>query len=183
MPGKFLLPIALAAMPAVAQTIVSLPDSLYSPGDTVAWIKRLPHYCEGPVWDSTTGSIYFSQIDGDDNNSSNPDWPIWKIRPGIDTGSRFVTTGQSNGLALDPRNGKLVAAQNGRIARFNANGTLDSVLAQSSSELSISGANDISFGANGAFYFTNLGIRVFHVNAAGVRSSAYAGTTQSANGI
>jgi hypothetical protein len=70
MPGKFLLPIALAAMPAVAQTIVSLPDSLYSPGDTVAWIKRLTHYCEGPAWHARTGEVTFTQI-GSPGSSTN----------------------------------------------------------------------------------------------------------------
>lgn len=181
---------ALAALPAAAQTQINLPDSLYTPGDTVTWVKRLTYYCEGPAWHPATGRVTFSQIGNPGTSANRPDWPLWVINPGQDTGTIFYTKGQSNGQILDPA-GRLVVIQRDAVIRFagigapaetlvvsgangvsfNANGNTDG-----------SAGNDITFGANGDFYFTNLGSGVFYVDTAGTLSQVVSNASSS-NGI
>ncbi len=178
----FALAFCAAFMPSAAHAqggLIQLPDSLFAAGDTITWWKRIPTFCEGPAWDSTTQSVFFTRQYG--NGQAN--WPIYRIRPGQDTGDVFIATAaQANGLAFD-RQGRLVAAQNGKLTRYKADGSVDSVLVTSGTNgVTFNQANDLSIGSNGAIYFTDLGNRVFHLNAAGELSVAYTGAT-SANGI
>jgi gluconolactonase len=193
MPGKFLLPIALAAMPAVAQTIVSLPDSLYSPGDTVAWIKRLTHYCEGPAWHARTGEVTFTQIGSPGSSTNRPHWPLWRVKPGVDTGSVFWNLGQGNGQVIDPQ-GRLVVIQRDVVIRFAAydsvGAKVDTLVHSGKNGVSFNAnttsdggaGNDISVGARGDFYFTNLASNVYYVDTAG-NLSQVVNNASSANGI
>lgn len=174
------LPIILcgAAAPG-AQTVIDLPDSLYTAGDTVAWIKRIPTFCEGPAWEPSTGAVYFTRQYG--NQSAH--WPIYRIRPGVDTGDVFVENAyQANGLAFDPQ-GRLVAAQNGRLTRYNPDGSEDSVLVTSGTDgVTFNQANDLSIGSDGTIYFTALGNTVYRLDAARRLSAATTAAT-SANGV
>ncbi len=165
--------------PAQAQSVIQLPDSLFQAGDTITWWKRIPTFCEGPAWDAATQSVFFTRQYG--NQQAN--WPIYRIRPGHDTGDVFIATAaQANGLAFDAQ-GLLVAAQNGKLTRYKVDGSVDSVLVTSGTNgVSFNQANDLSIGKNGAIYFTDLGNRVFHLSATGQLSVAYTGAT-SANGI
>lgn len=173
------LALGAAFAPAQGQSLIQLPDSLFQAGDTITWWKRIPTFCEGPAWDAATQSVLFTRQYG--NQQAN--WPIYKIRPGQDTGDVFIaTSAQANGLAFDAQ-GLLVAAQNGKLTRYKADGSVDSVLVTSGANgVSFNQANDLSIGKSGAIYFTDLGNRVFHLNAAGQLSVAYTGTN-SANGI
>ncbi|HLU70514.1 MAG TPA: SMP-30/gluconolactonase/LRE family protein [Fibrobacteria bacterium] len=167
--------------PSHAQTpsTIQLPDSLFATGDTITWWKRIPTFCEGPAWDAATQSVFFTRQYG--NGQAN--WPIYKIGPGQDTGDVHIeTAAQANGLAFDAE-GLLVAAQNGKLTRYKADGSVDAVLVTSgTNDVTFNQANDLSIGTDGAIYFTDLGNRVFHLNAAGELSVAYTGAT-SANGI
>jgi len=165
---------------------VSLPDSLLAPGDTLQWVRKVPYYCEGPAYDAATGYVYFTQQIG--NNV--PNWPIWRVKPGVDTGIVWYRTYQNNGLAFDPQ-GRLVAAQNGRLSRLKQStagdsGVVDTTLVVSPSNgVSFNQANDLSIGLRGDIYFTALGSSVYYLNPARqlsvATSTAY--PISSANGI
>lgn len=169
----------LSSSPATAQTTINLPDSLYAAGDTIAWVMRVPTFCEGPAWDASTGTVYFTRQHG--NNVAQ--WPILKIRPGVDTGSVFVAEPmQANGLAFDPQ-GRLVAAQNGRLTRYTSTGAVDTVLTTSGTNgVTFNRANDLSFGSNGGVYFTALGTAVYYLSPSRQLTVATNSAT-SANGI
>ncbi len=177
---KFLAAAIFCVSPAAAQSFtVQLPDSLYDQSSPVVWVKQIAQYCEGPLWQPATGTVYFTEQFG----NQTPDWPIWKIKPGTaDTGSIFVTTRQSNGLELDPQ-GRVVACQDGRLARYTDAGALDTVLVQSGQNgVTFGQANDLSIGPAGDLYFTDLNTNVFYLNPA--RQLAIAvGNQRSANGI
>jgi gluconolactonase len=164
---------------APAQNIIQLPDSIRAATDTVVWVKKIPAYCEGPVWEAATGYVYFDRQIG--NNA--PNWPIWRVKPGVDTGIIFVSTEQNNGLDFDPQ-GRLIACQKGRISRYFSNGTLDStlVISPASGATLFNQANDLSIGSNGAIYFTDLNTKVFYLSPTRVLSVAATGLSQ-ANGI
>src|SRR5690606_28075270 len=103
----------LAALGGGSAQTIQLPDSLYTPGDTIAWVKRVSGFNEGPVWDAATGHVYFTR-----QTLGAQQWPIYRIKPGEDTGKIWVANpGKANGLDLDPQ-GRLIAAQNGRITRY-----------------------------------------------------------------
>lgn len=167
----------ISAAPS-AQTVIQLPDSLWNAGDTITWVKRVAQFCEGPAWEPSTGAVYFTrQISGAQH------WPIYKIRPGVDTGDVFIAQPrQANGLAFDPQ-GRLVAAQNQRLTRYKSDGSEDSILVASGANgVSFNLANDLSIGSNGAIYFTTNGSQVYYLSPTRQLSIAYTGAT-SANGV
>jgi sugar lactone lactonase YvrE len=177
--------VILAVIPATAQN-VSLPDSILAPGDTLQWVRKVPYYCEGPAYDAATGYVYFTQQIG--NNV--PNWPIWRVKPGVDTGIVWYRSYQNNGLAFDAQ-GRLVAAQNQRISRLKQaavgdSGVVDTTLVTSPSNgVTFNQSNDLSIGTNGAIYFTALGSAVYYLSPSRVLSTATSTTypISSANGI
>jgi sugar lactone lactonase YvrE len=146
-------------------------------------------YCEGPAWNPATGEVTFSQPGSVGSSSNRPDWPLWKIKPGQDTGAIFYNKGQGNGQTLDPQ-GRLAVILRAHVIRFNGLGGVDTIAASGSNGVVFdaggttdNGAgNDLSFASNGAFYFTNLASGIFYVNPAGQLSQAYS-NAQSTNGI
>src|SRR6185295_15837050 len=81
---KVFLALMAAAAGVSAQTI-QLPDSLYAAGDTISWVKKIPTFCEGPVWEPSTGYVYFTR-----QQLGASTWPIIRIKPGADTGIVWV---------------------------------------------------------------------------------------------
>jgi gluconolactonase len=189
--GKRLFPNPLPCLSALAlfavglaqgqhSAVVDLPDSISAAGTQVIWVKKMPFYCEGPAVDLNDGTLYFTE----QHDNSDMNWPIWKINPANpnDTGSRWITaSNQSNGLFVDGK-GRVIAAQKGKFVRYNKNGTVDSELATSGRGADFGQANDFSMGADGSFYFTDLGSRIFYVDAAGKLKVAATGLN-GANGI
>jgi sugar lactone lactonase YvrE len=179
--------LAGATIPAIAQNIIELPDSLWQAGDTVQWVSKVTGYCEGPAWEPATGSVYFTE-QAQSGNAAH--WPIRKVKPGTgDTGSIWYNNLQSNGLYFDAQN-RLVTAQNGRLTRFQAvtpgaeAPVVDTVLVTSGTNgVTFNQANDLSIGKNGAIYFTDLQNRVFYLSPSRQLSTAVANMTPSANGI
>jgi sugar lactone lactonase YvrE len=175
--------LALTAAPLIRaqhSAVIDLPDSLMAAGTQVKWVKKIPAYCEGPAVDLADGTVYFTEQY--DNNTSN--WPIWKINPAnpSDTGARWMTnTNQSNGLFIDAQ-GRIIAAQKGKIVRYMKDGSVDATLAASGGGVTFGQVNDFSMGKNGAIYFTDLGSNVFYADAAGKVKVAASGLN-SANGI
>ncbi len=192
----FAFPALFAAMVtslATAQTTINLPDSLYFPGDTVAWEKRVPSYCEGPAWHARTGEVTFTQIGSPGTPGNRPHWPLWRVKPGEDTGSVFWNLGQGNGQKVDPQ-GRLVVIQRDVAIRFAAYDSVgakvdtlvtsgkDGVSFNANNNTDGGAGNDLSIGARGDFYFTNLASNAYYVDTAGNLSVAATGLN-SANGI
>jgi sugar lactone lactonase YvrE len=163
---------------ASAQTIIQLPDSLYTAGDTISWIKKIPTFCEGPVWEPSTGYVYFTR-----QQLGATTWPIIRVKPGVDTGTVWVASpGEANGLDLDPQ-GRLIAAQRGRLTRYKQDGTVDSVLFTSPNNgVTVGLINDLSIGGNGAIYFTTNSTQIYYLSPDRLVTLAYSGAS-SANGI
>jgi sugar lactone lactonase YvrE len=155
--------IAAAAVAAQHSVVITLPDTIMEPGTKVTWVKKVPRYCEGPATDGNT--VYFTEQRG----GSDPNWPIWKLDLGnpSDTGTRWVQTGQNNGLFVDAK-GMVYAAENGKVVRFKKDGSQDATLASTGSNgVSFKQANDLSAGKNGAVYFTDLGTSLYYIDAGG----------------
>lgn len=167
---------------ALAQTAatITLPDSIMAPGTQMKWVKKLPQYCEGPAVDPTDGTVYFTeQLSGSTLN-----WPIWKINPAApgDTGTRWiVASNQSNGLFVDGQ-GRVIAAQKGKVVRYKKDATVDAELATSGKTATFNQANDFSMGKDGSFYFTDWGTNIFYTDAHGTTTIAASGINN-ANGI
>jgi sugar lactone lactonase YvrE len=161
-----------------AQSVIKLPDSLYNAGDTITWVKKVSGFNEGPVWEASTGYVYFTR-----QTLGSSTWPIYRIKPGADTGIIWVANpGKANGLDLDSK-GRLVAAQNGRLTRYKADGTVDSVLVTSPSNgVTFGDANDLAIGAGGDIYFTTYNTSIYYLSKTGQLSVAYSSATI-ANGI
>jgi gluconolactonase len=183
---KFLVIAALMAVtasPLAAQNVIQLPDSLYAAGDTITWVKRVPAYCEGPAWEPATGSVYFTQQGS--NNAAN--WPIHRVKPGVDTGIIWYAFRQNNGIEFD-RQGRLIVAQDGRLSRLRQatvgdSGVVDSVMVTSGTNgVTFSQSNDLSIGSRGDIYFTALGSAVYYLSPSRQLSTATTNITQ-ANGI
>jgi gluconolactonase len=69
-----------------------------------------------------------------------------------------------------------VAVQNGRVTRFKADGSVDSVLVTSGkNNVTFNQANDLSYLSDGSFYFTDLNSKVFYLAADGTLKVAAEG--------
>jgi gluconolactonase len=175
--------IGILASLATAQNVIQLPDSLYTAGDTITWVKRVPAYCEGPAWEPATGSVYFTQQGA--NSAAN--WPIHRVKPGVDTGIIWYAFRQNNGIEFD-KQGRLIVAQDGRLSRLKQaavgdSGVVDSVMVTSGTNgVTFSQANDLSIGPNGGIYFTALGNAVYYLSPSRKLSTVSTNITQ-ANGI
>lgn len=163
---------------AGAQTVIQMPDSLYAAGDTISWVKKIPTFCEGPVWEPSTGFVYFTR-----QQLGATTWPIVRVKPGADTGTVWVANpGEANGLDLDPQ-GRLIAAQRGKLTRYNPDGSVDSVLFTSPNNgVTVGLINDLSIGKNGAVYFTTNSNQIYYLSPNRLVTLAYNNAT-SANGI
>lgn len=170
---------ALSAAGAVsAQTIIQLPDSLYTAGDTITWVKKVGGFNEGPAWEPATGYVYFTRQTLGANV-----WPIYRIKPGVDTGMIWVQNpGRANGLDFDPQ-GRLVAAQDGKLTRYKADGSVDSVLFTTPNNgVNVGLINDLSIGSNGGVYMTTNASQIYYLSPDRRVTLAYSGAS-SANGI
>jgi len=180
---SFLVGMSAVAASAQVRDTVSLPDSLWDAADTVTWVRKVPGYCEGPAYEAATGAVYFTQQPG--NNY--PNWPIYRVVPGVDTGLIWYNTNQSNGLAFDPQ-GRLVACQKNQVVRLKPNpvsgglgGALDTILT-SGFGASVQ-SNDLTIGKNGDMYFTGYtDNNVYYLSASGARTTVATGVSSS-NGI
>ena len=169
--------LTFTAVPALSQVqdSISLPDSLWNSTDTVVWERKVPNYCEGPAYEAATGAVYFTV-----QTASQPNWPIMRTVPGVDTGGVWYNTKQSNGLAFD-RQGRLVACQNGQVVRLKSNGTsgvLDTILTSGFGNTVQS--NDLAIGKNGDIYFSGYSDNnVYYLNTEGVRTTVATGVSSS----
>jgi gluconolactonase len=190
--AAFLIASAVAVATAQTPNIIELPDSIWQAGDSVQWVRKVPYYCEGPAYDEIMGHVYFTQQIG----NSTPNWPVWRIKPGTDTGAVWYNTYQNNGLEFDYQ-GRLIAAQNGRLSRLTGpspvtkgSGTggppdTATIVASGNNGVTFNQANDLSIGKKGDIFFTALGSAVYYMNPSGVLYTATnsGATIAGANGI
>jgi sugar lactone lactonase YvrE len=130
------------------------------------------------VWEPATGYVYFTR-----QQLGSQTWPIIRVKPGVDTGVVWVANpGEANGLDLDAQ-GRLVAAQRGRLTRYKADGTVDSVLFTSPNNgVTVGLINDLSIGGNGAIYFTTNSTQIYYLSPDRLVTLAYSSASM-ANGI
>jgi sugar lactone lactonase YvrE len=148
---------------------VQLPLALADVGAKVLGVlnqnptsKSILGYSEGPAVDSL-GNLFFTEFDPAVNLKST----IWKVPPTGTATVFYTSTEGSNGLEFDPQ-GRLVAAQDGAIRRFNADGSR-TALAISGNGVDLKRTNDLSIANSGAMYFTNhaTGNNVFYLGTDG----------------
>jgi len=175
----FALPVSAFAQTFAPPTL-TLPDSIMAPGTQMKWVKKVPQYCEGPAIDPTSGMAYFTE----QLSNSTLNWPIWRIDPAVasDTGSRWITaSNQSNGLFVDGE-GRVIAAQKGKVVRYKKDATVDAELATSGKTATFNQSNDFSMGKDGSFFFTDLGTNIFYADTHGTTTIVASGINN-ANGI
>jgi gluconolactonase len=135
---------------------INLPDSICAKNTPVVKVTGTLALggTEGPAVNSA-GDLYFSEP-----NASK----IWKIpASGTIPSQPFISNSNTaNGNTIDVQE-RLVTAQLDKVTRFNADGTVAEVLAQSAGALQLQKVNDLTMGTNGQMYFTNWsGGQVFY---------------------
>ena len=138
-----------------AQTI-TLPDSICKAGTVpIKYSGSMNlNFTEGPAVNAA-GDLFFTEP-----NSSR----IWKIPASgtIPTTPFISNSSGANGLTIDVQD-RLVAAQQNKVTRYNADGSVQEVLAQSAGALQLKNINDLTMGTKGQLYFTNWdGGQVFY---------------------
>ncbi len=137
-----------------AQT-VSLPDSICKAGTVpVKYSGNMNlNFTEGPAANAA-GDLFFTAP-----NSSQ----IWEIPASgtIPTTPYLSNTNGAEGLTFDAQD-RLVAGQHGMLTRYNADGSVQEVLAQATASMQFGNINDLTMGTQGQIYFTNSGSQVFY---------------------
>src|SRR5581483_9387520 len=103
-------------------------------------------FTEGPVWDASSGTLVFSDINGD---------TLYRLRPGGQPEVLRRPSGQSNGNTFD-RQGRLLTCEhaNRRVTRTEPDGAV-TVLAEAFEGKRLNSPNDLVCAANGDVYFTD----------------------------
>lgn len=153
--GEITVGTVLALCCAVVAQTVSLPDSICKAGTVpVKYSGNINlNFTEGPAADAA-GDLFFTAP-----NSSQ----IWKIpASGAIPAAPFLSnTNGAEGLTFDAQD-RLVAGQHGMLTRYNADGSVDEVLAQATASMQFGNINDLTMGTQGQIYFSNSGSQVFY---------------------
>lgn len=188
--------LGMMATGAFAQVdTIALPDSIWA-GDSVQWVRKVPFYCEGPAYEVPSGYVYFTQQIG----NSTPNWPVWRVKPGVDTGIVWYNSYQNNGLEF-MKTGELISTQNGRLSRLTGptlfptlgktagNGGFPpdtaTIVVSGNNGVTFNQANDLTIHSDGSIFFTSLASSVYYLSPERVLYTATnsGATISSANGI
>ena len=101
-------------------------------------------FSEGPYWRGD-GTLVFSDI---------PANRIYRWTPGDSTAVFLEPSGRTNGISADSTGRLLLAQHEGRVARLNEDGTIDT-LAASYEGKRLNSPNDLAVYADGSIYFTD----------------------------
>lgn len=136
-----LLPSALPAL--LLASVASCGDQDPVPVERVATGFR---FVEGPAWNATERSLWFSDISAD---------RILKLGPDGEVTTWLEPSGQSNGLVFDAR-GRLHACLGGdrQVVRFERDGTR-TVVAESFDSKRLNSPNDLALDPDGGLWFTD----------------------------
>jgi gluconolactonase len=104
------------------------------------------HHAEGPVWESTTGTLYFNDV---------PAGILYRWQPGEGLSPFRDPSGNANGLTLDHK-GRLLVCESGnrRVTRYRSDGST-TVLAAYFRGRRLNSPNDIVVKSDGIVYFTD----------------------------
>lgn len=133
-------------------------DALLPPGTSIERIVADNVWSEGPLWDARTDSLLFSDVPRNLVLRWNERAGLTTVREksGYTAEAPFAGAEPgSNGLAFD-REGRLLLCQHGdrRIARLESDGTF-TTLADRFEGKRLNSPNDLTFGPDGALYFTD----------------------------
>jgi len=133
-------------------------DALVPPGAMLERVADGIEWAEGPLWDPTTSSLFFSDVprNGVYRWSAKSGITLLFERSGYSGREPFAGREPgSNGLAFD-REGRLVLCQHGdrRIARRERDGRV-TVLADRYEGRRLNSPNDLTYRSNGDLYFTD----------------------------
>jgi len=160
--GSMRSPLALSADdPTPKRSIERLDPKFDDLIATDAKIEELAHgfeWSEGPVWDKHGGFLLFSDIPNNTINKWTEKGGIEKfLQPSGYTGHEAFTGKEpgSNGLVIDPKDGKLVLCQHGdrRVSKLVDHKFV--TLADKYMGKRLNSPNDLVFHPNGDLYFTD----------------------------
>jgi len=131
-------------------------DALVPPGATIEKLADGFVFVEGPVWDSRTSRLYFSDIPGNtiytwsEADSVQPFVESW-----YDGSMEERRSWGPNGLTFDAQ-GRLIVSDHGRrqITRIEPDGSYTAVAAEFEG-LRLNSPNDVVIGSDGTLYFTD----------------------------
>ena len=131
-------------------------DALVPPGAVIEKVADGYMFTEGPVWDRSSATLYFSDVRGNAvYRWSEAEGPGTLFEPVFDGDREGLALISSNGLTLDA-DGRLIICEHGnrRVSRLEADGSR-SVVVDNYDGRRFNSPNDATYGPDGALYFTD----------------------------
>ena len=132
-------------------------DALVPPDAVIEKVAEGYVFTEGPVWDRSSATLYFSDVRAGNAiyQWSEAEGPGTLLEPVFDGDREGLALISSNGLTLDAE-GRLIICEHGnrRISRLEADGSR-SVLVDNYEGRRFNSPNDVTYGPDGALYFTD----------------------------
>jgi gluconolactonase len=114
------------------------------------------NFTEGPTWVASQGALLFSVLQPASGSARVQDSAIWRFTP-PDRFELYRDHAGSNGLAVDPDRGRLVAATHDQrnVSAFDLTTGTRTVLAANYQGRHFNSPNDVTIAADGTVYFSD----------------------------